>query len=52
MRYLNYAGYLAIPLAYVVHYWLGHGRSWEPSFMPNDGNESSFRLASIGRFWR
>ena len=40
MRYLNWAGYLAIPLAYAVHYWLGRGVSWEPV--------ATFFLAGLG----
>ncbi len=31
MRLLNYAGYIAFPFVFVVHYWLGHGKSWEPT---------------------
>jgi Ca2+:H+ antiporter len=31
MRYLNWAGYGCIPLAFLVHYWLGRGKSWEPT---------------------
>jgi len=30
MRILNYLGYVAIPLAFVVHLWLGKGKEWEP----------------------
>jgi Ca2+:H+ antiporter len=30
MRYLNLAGYIAIPIAYAVHFWIGKGQSWEP----------------------
>ncbi len=40
MKYLNWAGYLAIPLAYLVHYWLGLGREWEPIV--------TFILAALG----
>src|ERR1041385_3902583 len=40
MKYLNYAGYVAIPLAYLVHYVLGHGASWEPV--------ATFVLAALG----
>jgi Ca2+:H+ antiporter len=40
MRYLNLAGYIAIPLAYLVHFWLGKGRSWEPG--------ATFTLAALG----
>src|SRR5438045_5849566 len=31
MRYVNYLGYVALPLAFLVHYWIGHGKSWEPT---------------------
>jgi Ca2+:H+ antiporter len=30
MRHLTCVGYLAIPLAFVVHFWVGHEKSWEP----------------------
>jgi Ca2+:H+ antiporter len=40
MRYLNLLGYLAIPLAYLVHFWLGKGASWEP--------KATFLLAALG----
>jgi Ca2+:H+ antiporter len=40
MRYLNWAGYIAIPLAFVVHWWLGHANSWEPTV--------TFFLAGLG----
>ncbi len=40
MKYLNYAGYVAIPLAYIVHYVLGQGASWEPI--------ATFLLAALG----
>src|SRR4051812_36357912 len=40
MRYLNILGYAAIPLAYLVHYWVGHGKSWEPV--------TTFLLAALG----
>jgi Ca2+:H+ antiporter len=40
MRYLNLLGYVAIPLAYLVHYWLGKGASWEPV--------TTFALAALG----
>lgn len=40
MRYLNIAGYIAIPLAYVVHLWLGPGKEWEPI--------ATFILAALG----
>src|SRR4051812_41419189 len=39
MRYLYFAGYLAIPLAFLVH-WLGHAKSWEPT--------ATFLLAALG----
>jgi Ca2+:H+ antiporter len=40
MRYLNLAGYIAIPFAYAVHYWLGKGHDWEPIL--------TFILAALG----
>src|SRR3954469_2395256 len=40
MRYLNFAGYLAIPLAYIVHLWIGRGKPWEPG--------ATFALAALG----
>jgi Ca2+:H+ antiporter len=45
MRYLNLAGYIAIPIAYLVHYWLGRDEagnhaSWEPIV--------TFILAALG----
>src|SRR6187549_276849 len=40
MRYLNLAGYVAIPLAYLVHFWLGRGAGWEPV--------ATFALAALG----
>jgi Ca2+:H+ antiporter len=40
MRWLNLLGYLAIPAALIVHYWLGHGRTWEPTV--------TFALAGLG----
>ncbi|MEP7367989.1 MAG: calcium/proton exchanger, partial [Acidobacteriota bacterium] len=40
MRYLNLAGYAAIPIAYVVHLWIGRGQSWEPA--------ATFALAALG----
>lgn len=40
MRYLNLAGYVAIPLAYAVHYWIGAGKGWEPL--------TTFLLAALG----
>ncbi len=40
MKYLNIAGYLAIPLAFAVHLWLAAGKSWEPV--------ATFVLAALG----
>src|SRR5262245_52222385 len=40
MRYLNLAGYIAIPLAYAVHLWIGKDKSWEPIV--------TFILAALG----
>jgi Ca2+:H+ antiporter len=40
MRYLNFLGYLAIPLAFLVHLWLGKGKAWEPT--------ATFVLAALG----
>src|SRR2546430_9811856 len=40
MHYLNLAGYIAIPLAFLTHFWLGHGKSWEPT--------TTFILAALG----
>src|SRR6187200_2194520 len=46
MRYLNWCGYLAIPLAFLVHFWLGRvgetgqHKSWEPTV--------TFILAALG----
>ncbi len=40
MRTLNIIGYVAIPLAYLVHLWLGKGASWEP--------KATFVLAAFG----
>jgi Ca2+/H+ antiporter len=39
MRLLNIAGYIAIPLAYIVHFAFG-GASWEP--------QATFILAALG----
>lgn len=39
MRYLYFLGYLAIPLAFLIHH-LGHGQSWEPT--------ATFLLAALG----
>jgi Ca2+:H+ antiporter len=30
MKYLNIVGYVCIPLAFVVHLWIGHDKAWEP----------------------
>ena len=40
MRYLNLAGYVAIPIAFLFHLWLGKGKSWEPT--------ATFVLAALG----
>ena len=40
MRNLKLLGYAAIPLAFVVHFWLGHGQGWEPA--------ATFLLAALG----
>src|SRR5438094_7016625 len=40
MRLLNYLAYLAIPLAYLVHCWIGKGKPWEPT--------TTFVIAAIG----
>lgn len=40
MRYINIAGYIAIPVAYLIHFWIGHDQSWEPAV--------TFVLAAIG----
>src|SRR3954451_928702 len=40
MRYVNYLGYAAIPIAFLVHYVIGAGKSWEPTV--------TFVLASLG----
>jgi Ca2+:H+ antiporter len=40
MRYANILGYIAIPLAFAVHYWLGKGKPWEPTL--------TFILAAAG----
>src|SRR5690349_1137877 len=39
MRYVSFSGYVAIPLAFLVH-WLGHGKTWEPT--------ATFLLAALG----
>lgn len=40
MRYLNIVGYLCIPLAFLVHYFLGKDKPWEP--------QATFVLAALG----
>jgi Ca2+:H+ antiporter len=40
MRHLNLAGYVAIPIAFLVHFWLGKGKGWEPT--------ATFVLAAMG----
>jgi Ca2+:H+ antiporter len=40
MRNLKLLGYVAIPLAFVIHFWVGHGEGWEP--VP------TFVLAALG----
>src|SRR3954454_6262860 len=40
MHKINILGYIAIPLAFVVHLWLGKGKSWEPG--------ATFALAALG----
>src|SRR3954471_15355130 len=40
MQKINLLGYLAIPLAFVMHLWLGKGKSWEPM--------ATFGLAALG----
>ena len=40
MVYLNLLGYVCIPLAYLVHYWLGKGNQCEPVV--------TFALAGLG----
>src|SRR5207237_4024626 len=40
MRYLTLAGYVAIPVTFLVHLWLGKGKSWEPT--------ATFTLAALG----
>ncbi|HSI36329.1 MAG: calcium/proton exchanger [Phycisphaerae bacterium] len=39
MKYLNILGYICIPLAALVHYWLGHGKPW--------GHGATFVLAAL-----
>ena len=40
MHYLYIAGYFAIPVAFVVHFFVGHGKPWEPT--------ATFFLAGLG----
>src|SRR5436190_17872345 len=40
MRYVNYLGYAALPLAFLVHFVIGHGKTWEPTV--------TFFLAALG----
>src|SRR5213083_1934716 len=40
MRFLNIVGYIAIPFAYLVHYWIGREAKWEPTV--------TFILAALG----
>jgi Ca2+:H+ antiporter len=40
MHHLNLAGYVAIPVAFLVHLWLGKGKPWEPT--------ATFVLAALG----
>ena len=40
MVYLYRAGYGCIPLAFLVHYGIGHGKAWEPT--------TTFILAGLG----
>src|SRR5213083_2398965 len=40
MRFLNIVGYIAIPFAYLVHYWIGREAKWEPTV--------TFALAALG----
>src|SRR5688572_31684807 len=40
MRYVNLGGYIAIPIAFLVHHWIGKGASWEPL--------TTFLFASLG----
>src|SRR6476661_5205364 len=30
MRYVNLLGYAAIPVAFLIHYWIGKDKTWEP----------------------
>jgi Ca2+:H+ antiporter len=40
MQKLNLIGYVAIPIAFLMHFWIGKGKSWEPYV--------TFLLASLG----
>jgi Ca2+:H+ antiporter len=40
VRYINLLGYVAIPVAFLVHFWLGKGKTWEPT--------ATFALAALG----
>ena len=40
MHKINILGYVAIPLAFVMHLWLGKGKEWEPI--------ATFALAALG----
>src|SRR2546421_3797312 len=40
MRLLSYLAYVPIPLAYLVHFWIGRDKSWEPV--------ATFALAGVG----
>jgi Ca2+:H+ antiporter len=40
MHYLNLLGYVAIPLAFLTHFWFGQGKTWEPT--------ATFTLAALG----
>lgn len=40
MKYLNIVGYVCIPLAFLCHYVIGHGKGWEP--------QVTFILAAMG----
>jgi Ca2+:H+ antiporter len=40
MHKINMLGYLAIPLAFLMHLWLGKGKPWEPI--------ATFSLAALG----
>ena len=40
MHKINILGYIAIPLAFAMHFWLGKGKDWEPI--------ATFALAALG----